>query len=285
MHCSYTWAYIDDIIVFFKTLEEHLVHLNNIFELLISLNIVLVSIKTFLKFLSITLLSQKVDLFSMTAAAEKIQAISWLTFLITLQDLKHYLSLTEWMQDYILYYAQIAKLLQTHKTDMLKDLAKSETKQKCAAQSTKLIKLTEKKRASFNCLQAILSKGSFLNHFDFNCCLYIDLNLLKRDIEIIVYYVKDDSDSIKMTDIWKVNVQSIMFLSKLLFTAESHYWLTELEMTDLIWAIKKLHHLIDFTVKSVIIYTDPFAVISIARQTTLSSSNTDELNNWLIWVS
>ena len=189
------------------------------------------------------------------------------------------------MWDYILYYAQIAEPLQTHKTEMLKDLAKSKTKWKCTAQSMKLIKSTEKKRASFNCLQAILSKGSFLNHFNFNHCLYIDLDLLKRSVKVIVYYVKGNSDSIKATDIQKVNVQSIMFLSKLLFTAESHYWLTEVEMTDLIWAIKKLHHLVVFTVKSVIIYTDHSAVISIARQITLSSSNIDKLNNQLIWVS
>ena len=72
LHCSYTWAYIDDIVVFFKTLEKHLVHLNNIFKLLTSLNIVFISIKTFLEFLSITFLSQKVDSFSMTAAVKKI---------------------------------------------------------------------------------------------------------------------------------------------------------------------------------------------------------------------
>ena len=189
------------------------------------------------------------------------------------------------MWDYTFYYAQIAELLQTHKTEMLKDLAKSETKQKCAVQSKKLIKSTEKKRALFNCLQAILNKGSFLNHINFNHCLYIDLDLSKRSVEIIVYYVKGNSDSIKTTDIWKINVQSIMFLSKLLFTAESHYWLTELEMTDLIWVIKKLHHLVNFMIKSVIIYTDYSAVIFIARQTTLSSLNTDKLNNQLIWVS
>ena len=75
----------------------------------------------------------------------------------------------------------------------------------------------------FNCLQEILSKGSFLHHFNSNHQLYIDLNLLKCEVSVIVYYVKSDSDPLKTTDIQKSDVQLIMFLSKLLFTAESYY--------------------------------------------------------------
>ena len=77
-----------------------------------------------------------------------------------------------------------------------------------------------------------------------------------------------------------------MFLSKLLSTAESHYWPTELETAGLVWTVKKIRHLIDFTDKSLTIaYTDHSAVISIAKQTTLSSSNTDKLNICLVWAS
>ncbi|SLM33892.1 reverse partial [Lasallia pustulata] len=76
-----------------------------------------------------------------------------------------------------------------------------------------------------------------------------------------------------------------MFLSKMLSTAESHYWPTELEMAGLVWAIKKLRHLVDSTVKPVIIYTNHSAITSIAKQTSLSSSNIDKLNNRLIQAS
>ena len=135
---------------------------------------------------------------------------------------------------------------------------------------------------SFNCLQGILSKGGFLHHFNSNHQLYIDLDSSKREVGVIVYHVKGDLDPLKATDIRKSDVQPIMFLSKLLSTAESHYWPTELEMAGLVWAIKKLRHLVDSTVKPVIIYIDHSAVTSIARQTTLASSNTDKLNNCLI---
>ena len=124
-HRSYTRAYIDNIVVFSKTLEDHLIHLNEVFNLLASLDIVLAPTKTFLGFPSTTLLGQKVDSFGMAAALEKIQAISGLAFPITLQDLEHYLGLTGWMRDYVPYYAQIVELLQSRKTEMLKGLAKS----------------------------------------------------------------------------------------------------------------------------------------------------------------
>ena len=93
-HRSYTRAYIDNIVVFSKTLEDHLIHLNEVFNLLASLDIVLAPTKTFLGFPSTTLLGQKVDSFGMAAASEKIQAISGLASPITLQDLEHYLRLT-----------------------------------------------------------------------------------------------------------------------------------------------------------------------------------------------
>ena len=288
-HRTYAQAYINDIVVFSKTLEEHIAHLDTVFKLLDSLDIVLAPTKTFLGFSSTTLLGQKVDSLSMAAAAEKIQAISKLAFPITLQDLEHYLSLTGWLRDYVPYYAQIVESLQARKTEMLRDITKSESsgrKRKIAAHSTRLVEPTDVEIAAFTCLQGILSKGGFLHHFDPLRRLYVDLDSSKKGIGVIVYHVKGDPDPPKATDIHKSDIQPIMFLSKLLSTAESHYWPTELETAGLVWTVKKIRHLIDSTDKLLTIaYTDHSAVTSIAKQTTLSSSNTDKLNTRLIWAS
>lgn len=93
---------------------------------------------------------------------------------------------------------------------------------------------TEKERTSFECLQAILSKGGFLHHFDSGRRLYIDLDSSKRGVGVIVYPVKGDPDPEKATDIRKADIQPLIFLSKLLSNAESHYWPTELEMAGLV---------------------------------------------------
>ena len=206
---AYTQIYINDIVVFSKTLKKHISYLNAVFELLNSLDIVLVPAKTFLSFSFIILLSQKVNSLSMTAADEKIIIISKLAFLITLQDLEHYLGLTEWLCDYISYYAQIVEPLQARKTEMLQNMIRSESaekKRKIAAHSTKLVKLTDIEIAVFACLQEILSKKDFLHHFDLLRQLYIDLNLSKWGIEVIVYHIKRDSDSLKVTDICKSDI-------------------------------------------------------------------------------
>ncbi|SLM35223.1 reverse partial [Lasallia pustulata] len=145
----------------------------------------------------------------MAAASEKIQAISRLAFPITLQDLQHYLGLTGWMRDYVPYYAQIMKLLQLRKTEMLQGLAKSGTsgkQRKQAARSTRLVEPTDKERAFFNCLQGILSKGGFLHYFNSNRHLYINLDYSKRGVGVIVYHVKGDPDPEKATDICKTDI-------------------------------------------------------------------------------
>src|SRR5437667_401480 len=67
--CSYKFFvcyYIDDIIIFSKTLENHLQHLNMIFSLFNRLEITLKKIKTHLNYLSIILLDQQVDDFEKT---------------------------------------------------------------------------------------------------------------------------------------------------------------------------------------------------------------------------
>ena len=208
-HCAYTQIYIDDIVVFSKTLKKHISHLNAVFELLNNLDIVLVSAKTFLSFSFITLLGQKIDSLGMTAAGKKIMTISKLAFPITLQDLEHYLDLTEWLCNYISYYAQIVEPLQARKMKMLQNIIRSENsekKRKIAAHSTKLVELTDVEMAAFTYLQEILSKKGFLHHFDLLRQLYIDLNSSKWGIEVIVYHVKRDSDSLKVTDIHKSDI-------------------------------------------------------------------------------
>src|SRR5947207_12880966 len=64
-HKFFVCCYIDDIVIFLKTLENHLQHLNTIFNLFNRLEIILKRIKTHLNYSSIILLDQQVDDFDM----------------------------------------------------------------------------------------------------------------------------------------------------------------------------------------------------------------------------
>ncbi len=77
-------------------------------------------------------------------------------------------------------------------------------------------------------------------------------------------------------------MKSVLFLSRLLQDAEMQYWLTELEVTELIWVVKKIRHIIEVTVKNVIIYTDYVISIRISCQFSLNITVMKKLNLYLI---
>ena len=108
----FTCAYIDDIMIFLKNLEEHQYHLNQVFSFLNHMRITLNSAKSYLDYLSIILLRQRVDAFELTILKKKLGAITKLTFSHTLKDLETYLDMTEWLRNYVPYYVQVIEPLQ-----------------------------------------------------------------------------------------------------------------------------------------------------------------------------
>src|SRR5436190_9226055 len=73
--CSYKFfvcCYIDDIVIFSKTLENHLQHLNMIFNLFNRLKITFKKVKTYLNYLFIILLNQQIYDFDMTFLKKQI---------------------------------------------------------------------------------------------------------------------------------------------------------------------------------------------------------------------
>lgn len=94
-HKEYSRIFIDDIVIYSKTLKDHIQHLHTIFDLLRSRNISLSSIKIFLDYSSVQLLEQKIDAFDFITAVEKIEVIVRLQFSETFKDLEIYLEFTE----------------------------------------------------------------------------------------------------------------------------------------------------------------------------------------------
>src|SRR5436190_208270 len=65
-HKFFICCYIDDIVIFLKTLKNHLKHLNTVFSLFDELKITFKKVKTHLDYSSIILLNQQVNDFDMT---------------------------------------------------------------------------------------------------------------------------------------------------------------------------------------------------------------------------
>ena len=84
--------YVDDIVVFNRTLKKHKIHLYKIFDILNSYEIRLTSKKSYLKYFTITLLKQKVDVFNFIIIIDKLTTIINLKFFHTFKNLKNYLN-------------------------------------------------------------------------------------------------------------------------------------------------------------------------------------------------
>ena len=124
---AFARAYIDDIVDFTKSpmIRDYVSYLRPVLETLRKYKISLSPSKTFLGYLFIILLGQKVDAFRLTIADEKLKAIQKLKFPSTLSQLEIYLGLTGWLRQFIPHYAAIVKPLQDRKTSLNRKLKES----------------------------------------------------------------------------------------------------------------------------------------------------------------
>ena len=77
----------------------------------------------------------------------------------------------------------------------------------------------------------------------------------------------------------------IMFLSKVLSSAEAKYWPIKLEVACLVWTLKKVRHIIESAELSTIMYINYSITIDITRQAILLTTSINRLNLRLIRAS
>ena len=247
--------YVNDIIAFSKTLSEHLEHLRRMFALFRQHRISLNLKKSFLDYLSVTLLEQRVNFLDLFTSEEKLKIIISLRFPKSLRKLETFLRLIRWLRSFIFRYAQRVNALQQRKIELIKTILKEFKDHARKRQSSiSVYESTESEVKSFQDLQKAFSSLIFLIHFDFSRRLYIDLDVFKEwGFAVIIYHVVEDLEN----SFSRIDVQSILFLSKMLNQAEQNYWLIELKVVDIVWIIKKVRHMMESIKKPfVVIYID-----------------------------
>ena len=272
-------CFIDDIVIFSKTLEEHIEHLRRIFKLLSDLNVTLDGRKAFLGYPSVKLLGQKVDGFGMATAEDKLKAIQNLAQPTTLKDLEVYLGLTGWMRQYVSKYAIIAEPLQSRKTEELRNAPKSGGARSQFVK-TRFLEPNADEVDAYNQIQAAFAQPTILVHFDPARRLYMDIDTSKKGVGVMVYHVRGDPS--ETDEIHKGKVEPILFLSRLLSPAETRYWPTEMEMVGIVWAVRKSHRMIRSTAQPTIVFTDHSSTVAVVKQTNLVTTSTDKANMRLV---
>ena len=113
----YLWlfalVYIDDIVVFSKSWEEHLGHLDVVLGAIAKAGVTLAPSKCFIGYSSILLLGQKVSRLGLSTHQEKVQAIMDLERPTSVSDLQKFLGMVVYFSQYIPYYSFIAAPLFT----------------------------------------------------------------------------------------------------------------------------------------------------------------------------
>ena len=280
-HRNYVKIYINDIIIFSKTLKKHRQHLIKIFDTLNVNNIIIKSQKIFINYSTVQLLNQKIDSFDLVIAKDKLKTIVKLRFSKNLQQLKTYLKLISWLKNYIFHYAEIFKPLQKRKTKLLQNDSIAESVRKTYSKRIKMKYSIKKEFAAFKTLQAMFLKSSFLIHINFARQLYINLNVNKKfDFNTIIYYIKDNWKDINYLS--QSTIESILFLNKLINDAKSRYWSIKLKLTDIVWVLKKIRHLMKTFTLTTIIYIDHDVALRIIKQISLIIFFINKLNLRLI---
>jgi hypothetical protein len=124
---KYLWKfvliYIDDIIIFFSTFENHLKHLKKILIFLKKSNVIFSLSKSHFDYSSIKILKHHVNRLKISIMKKKIEVIKNLKFFVTLKNLKKELSFFEY---YVLWYSFIEKSLIKLKTQIFKKILKKD---------------------------------------------------------------------------------------------------------------------------------------------------------------
>lgn len=117
---SFARVYVNNIVIFNKTLNKHVEYIYTIFDLLNNKKVILSTKKIYLEYSIVILLDQKIDVFDLIAIANKIVAIKTFDFSYKLENLKLYLELIKQLREQISYYAQKTKILQCRKIILLR---------------------------------------------------------------------------------------------------------------------------------------------------------------------
>ena len=107
----YLWlfclVYIDDIVIYSKSYEDHIGHLDKVLEVIEQAGITLSSSKCHLFYGSILLLGHKVSRLGLSTHAEKVKAIVELDWPRKLSQLQAFLGMVVYFSAFIPYYASI----------------------------------------------------------------------------------------------------------------------------------------------------------------------------------
>ena len=280
-------AYIDDIVIFSETKEEHLQHLQSVMDVLDKARVHISAPKSFAAYPAVRLLGYVVDSEGVAKTDDRIAAFKKIKFPETLDDLEHYLGMAGWLRKGIAWYAIKSAPLQERKNKMLAagredgTLPQGKAKSARKAYTSKArFEPTPEELESFRQLQEHLCTQYFLFHHQMDKPLFIKLDACRLGYGAFVFQLKEgwDGKAVPGRDIPVSEIQPVMFLSRATSNAEKKYGSTEAEVAAVVWAVRKLRKMVQSNRHPVNILTDHAATRGIVKHTSLATMDLAKAN-------
>ena len=216
-------VYIDDIIVFSKSFDEHFCHLKEVFKRLDERDLRLHPEKC--KFLcdELKFLGFIVGREGIKPDPDRTKAINQFPMPTKIKDIRSFIGMANYYRKYIKNFALIAKPL----TSLLRKDHKWDWNENC--------------QNSFDTIKSILTNPPLLAHFKQGDPLILYTDASGYGIGAILSQVQEDKERI------------LQFASCTLNKHQENYSVTEKECLGIVWAINKFRHYligVDFTVKT-----------------------------------
>jgi hypothetical protein len=288
-------CYIDDIVIFSRTFEDHLMHLTAVLQILNDAGLYLSPKKCHLAYHSVKLLGRMVDRLGLSTLRERAEAVQKLQFPKTLHQLESFIGAANYNRSHVPYYAALIAPLEELKRELLRESPKKGPQRKRFTTKCSLDNPTKAQILSFEGVKNALSGPNTLIHFDNTIPLIIRMDASKERgygamiTQIPVWSYPEDRKAGTVLDPTAEQYdhtleRPICFLSKRLNRHEMNYWPTELEVAGLVWTVRKVRHLVD-DASQVVVFTDHQATRDIAKQTNFRHSTPHKQNLRLVRAS
>ena len=208
----YVISYLDDIIIFSKSAEDHKRHLTEVFNRMRSHKLFVKLSKCEFMKEEVHFCGHIVGVYGISLDQDKVAAIKQTPKMTCVRDVQHYLGMTVWFQDFVKDYAKITAPL----TDLLR-------------KNSKFIWITEHDTAVASLIHAI-STAPVLRYFDPNRETVVHTDASDFAIGGWLGQVYDDG------------VHPVLYFSRKLRPAELNYITHEKELLALVYFLEKHGH-------------------------------------------
>lgn len=229
---KFAYVYVDDVLIFSETEEEHMQHISLVVQALHEANMKISSEKSHFFKNSIEFLGHIITHGKITVDPQKIMAIRDYEMPKTLKQLRSFLGLSGYYRKFIKDYAKITKPL-TH-------FLRGENGMVKANQSSRIkIELDQAAIDAFHRIKILLQEQVELFQPDFN----------------EPFDLTTDASNFAIGAVLSQSKRPIVFISRTLNQTEQNYATNEKEILAIVWALQKLRNYL-YGIADLTIYTD-----------------------------